>query len=71
MLNVIRAAAAGFFGGRAPSVKLPKHARSKYMPHTGKKEQERAKRFYMVDTHPNGEKRSAPTMEQHSSTWFF
>lgn len=32
----------------------------------GAKERERAKRFYMVDTHPSGEKRSAPTMQQLS-----
>ncbi|SEI41972.1 hypothetical protein [Paraburkholderia diazotrophica] len=35
-------------------------------PFIGKKEQERAKRFYMVDTHPSGAMRSAPTMQQHS-----
>jgi hypothetical protein len=35
-------------------------------PHIGKKEQERAKRFYMVDTFPSGAKRSAPTMQQMS-----
>ena len=55
---------------RMVSVKTP-HNRSRYMPHTGAKEQARAKRFYMVDMHPSGAKRSAPTMQQHSSTWFF
>ncbi|AUT68548.1 MULTISPECIES: hypothetical protein [Paraburkholderia] len=55
---------------RYVSRKLSRSSRN-HMPHTGLKEQERAKRFYMVDTHPNGEKRSAPTMQQHSSTWFF
>ncbi|MFM0022164.1 hypothetical protein [Paraburkholderia azotifigens] len=64
----LRAATAAFFGlGHAPKPKVAKHARSKYQPHTGAKEQERAKRFYMVDTHPSGAKRSAPTMQQRSA----
>ncbi|CAE6811164.1 hypothetical protein R69746_05626 [Paraburkholderia aspalathi] len=33
-------------------------------PHIGAKEQERAKRCYMVDTFPNGTPRSAPVMHQ-------
>ncbi|MPW16939.1 hypothetical protein GCT13_08340 [Paraburkholderia sp. CNPSo 3157] len=39
---------------------------SNRMPHIGAKEQERAQRFYMVDTHPSGVKRSAPTIQQMS-----
>jgi hypothetical protein len=66
-----RRVAAGTKRGRQRvSAKTP-HNRSKYKPHTGAKEQARAKRFYMVDMHPSGAKRSAPTMQQHSSTWFF
>jgi hypothetical protein len=40
------------------------HNRSKYMPHAGAKEQERAKRCYMVQTFGRGILRSAPTMCQ-------
>jgi hypothetical protein len=68
--GVHRVAAGTKRARRMVSVKTP-HNRSKYMPHIGAKEQQRAKRFHMVDTHPSGTKRSAPTMQQHSTTWFF
>jgi hypothetical protein len=69
--NAIHRVAAGTKRARQMVSAKTSHNRSKYMPHIGAKEQERAKRFYMVDTHPSGAKRSAPTMQQHSSTWFF
>ena len=53
-------------GIRMPSKKTPKARRGWTTPHIGAKEQERAKRFYMVDTHPSGAPRSTPTMQQHS-----
>ncbi|SOE85658.1 hypothetical protein SAMN05446935_6132 [Burkholderia sp. YR290] len=59
------------FAGRRIGVATDLRYGARSAPHASAKERERAKRFYMVDTHPNGEKRSAPTMEQHSSTWFF
>jgi hypothetical protein len=47
-------------------------ARSKYMPHIGKKEQERAKRCYMSKYHSGGcgHLRSAPTLCQDSRRTF-
>ncbi|MDB5973521.1 MAG: hypothetical protein JWR07_281 [Nevskia sp.] len=57
----------------APSVWA--NGRSKYEPHIGKKEQERAKRCYMVNVfgglaNPhNKNPRSAPTLSQ-ASQWF-
>ncbi|CAN7418416.1 hypothetical protein [Paraburkholderia hospita] len=62
----IRAAASGIFGVRPRRVAASKPARNKYMTLNRAKEQERAKRFYMVDTHPSGAPRSTPTMQQHS-----
>lgn len=52
-------------GRQMVSAKTP-HNRSKYMPHIGAKEQERAKRCYMEATHGewSGLKRSASTMCQ-------
>lgn len=58
--------AAGTKRARQMVSKKTLHSRSKYMPHIGAKEQARAKRSYMVDTHPSGAKRSAPTMQQLS-----
>jgi hypothetical protein len=69
--NAIHRVAAGTRRARQMVSATTPHNRSKYMPHIGAKEQQRAKRFYMVDTHPSGTKRSAPTMQQHSTTWFF
>lgn len=48
----------------SPSASRVKFGRSKYMPHIGAKEQERAKRCYMVQTFGRGILRSAPTMCQ-------
>jgi len=62
----IRAAASGIFGVRPRRVAAAKPVRSKYMTLNRAKEEERAKRFYMVDTHPSGAKRSAPTMQMLS-----
>ncbi|MFL9943686.1 hypothetical protein [Paraburkholderia graminis] len=51
--------------GRGKSAKwLGGSARSKYMPHIGAKEQERAKRCYMVSAFIGGPERSAPVMHQ-------
>lgn len=58
----------------APSVrarrmgKRPIAGRGKYMPHIGAKEQERAKRCYMVQTFGHGRLRSAPTMCQSAKS---
>ena len=41
-------------------------SRSKYMPHQGAKERERAKRCYMVSAFIGGPERSAPVMMQMS-----
>lgn len=43
-------------------------SRSKYTPHIGAKEQERAKRCYMVSAFIGGPPRSAPVMHQFSKT---
>jgi hypothetical protein len=53
------------------SVQTP-HNRRKYMPHIGKKEQERAKRCYMSKYHSGGcgYLRSAPTLCQDSKRTF-
>jgi hypothetical protein len=54
------------FGGRLAPVTFPV-SRSKYTPHIGAKEQERAKRCYMDWTHGNdGALRSAPIVGQMS-----
>jgi hypothetical protein len=68
----IGAALASIAGIPMRGVKLPKHARSKYMPHIGKKEQERAKRCYMSKYHSGGcgYLRSAPTLCQDSRRTF-
>lgn len=65
MLKKILAATSGLFG---IPLRFPRgrHRGSKYAPHIGKKEQERAKRCRMVETHPNGTLRSSATMEQMS-----
>jgi hypothetical protein len=53
--------------GRGKSAKwLGGSARSKYTPHIGAKEQERAKRCYMVSAFIGGPERSAPVMHQFS-----
>jgi hypothetical protein len=68
---------------RVPSFRRPalKFGRSKYMPHIGAKEQERAKRCYMVDLYPSlgqidadgyyvSMRRCSPTMCQMSKRDF-
>lgn len=65
MLKAVSAIASSLFGVRASRVKLPRHARNKYTPHIGAKEQERAKRCYMSSTfNASGNERSAPVMHQ-------
>jgi hypothetical protein len=51
-------------GRQMTGAKAPSRSRSKYKPHSGAKEIERAERCYMVDTFPNGSPRCAPTMCQ-------
>jgi hypothetical protein len=54
------------FAGRRIGVATDLRYGTRSAPHVSAKEQERAKRFYMVDTHPSGAPRSTPTMQQHS-----
>lgn len=67
MLKAMRTAASVLFGGR--SRRAWRNGVSKYMPHTGAKEQERAKRFEMSHAHANFPYgvRSAPTMQRISN----
>ncbi|PRZ56145.1 hypothetical protein BX589_102346 [Paraburkholderia fungorum] len=56
--------------GRGKGAKVTvRPARSKYMPHTGAKEQERAARCYMVSTFPAGAPRSAPVLCQANKSF--
>lgn len=64
MLKAMRTAASVLFGGR--SRRAWRNGVSKYMPHTGAKEQERAKRCRMERHHGLGAVRSAPTIRQMS-----
>lgn len=55
-------------GRQVTGAKAPSRSRSKYKPHAGSKELERAKRCYMVDTFPSGAPRCAPTMCQAANS---
>jgi len=65
---ILAAAAFGQFqsaiGKPARRGKTSRARRGWSTPHIGAKEQERAKRCYMVSTFPNGTPRSAPVMCQ-------
>lgn len=52
-------------GRQLTGAKAPSKSRSKYMPHIGAKEQERAKRCYMSSTfNAGGAPRTSPVMHQ-------
>lgn len=78
--GVHRVAAGTKRGRQMVSVKTP-HNRSKYMPHAGAKEQERAKRCYMGYFYPGSAvdehgyemrpRRSAPVMLQESKRSYY
>lgn len=58
-------------GRQLTGAKRGRMGRSRYMPHQGAKERERAARSYMVSAFIGGPPRSAPVMHQMSKRDFY